>query len=364
MVPGTRFDGYRVEPLNFRRFFFAFAQAFALFAGAGTAHAYEIGPRAPVHEAMTMLSQNCLRGYAGGEPIDCSRYLAEHLPFHASMSYRADRHAQPYASRWPDDPGRLLRGRLVVKFGLTFLACKARVLRSAALDEIGLLCSSHFGQLQFMHAMRSSEDETYQQTRGRILDWARLSYSLAAGLIPYDRNYCRAVAEQGGATAPFLRPESFPHCGDGSPGRTPEKWTIATPFAMRCSNLIFATSCSELSGEAARQEMQLAALGALLHLVQDSFSLSHVQRGDHGVVQEARIVCMPAASFKFYSGQPGHEQSDDVPSLDPSCADAAGRPVDDPVTAGAKLLWMLGRNAPADAAVDYIRERVLGAASV
>lgn len=82
--------------------------------------------------------------------------------------------------RWPDDPQRKLEGkRATVNFGAAFKAVSYCM--NGGVHEAGLLCASHFGDLQFLHSMASTSSETTEVTRSKILDWARFSYDYAVG---------------------------------------------------------------------------------------------------------------------------------------------------------------------------------------
>ena len=107
-------------------------------------------------------------------------------------------------------------------------------------------------------------------------------------------------------------------------------------------------------------------MGALLHMVQDSFSQSHVARGPEGSRgYEARIRCLPAERFYNFNGedgrgQDGHSAADQLPDYDTESCNAAIRTVDDPITASARLLWMLDQGHSSEQAVAYVRAHVLG----
>jgi hypothetical protein len=106
------------------------------------------------------------------------------------------------------------------------------------------------------------------------------------------------------------------------------------------------------------------AAGAILHVIQDSFARGHTFRpavtGKDACA--ARISCTPIAAFNDYAQQSSkkHGKADASPLWDASCfADA--RNVDDPITAGAKVIHMLEGGDPNDAADrvwEYLSKRV------
>ena len=335
---------------------------------AAPANAYKIHPSLAIHEAMTALAENCLESYGGAEPYDCSGYYPEHLEYFAHLDYSNPVYNLSVATRWPDDPQRMNRGLGYLRFGLVFLSCRSRVERHPGVDDSGLLCNSHFGRLQFLHAMASLPGETSAQTEALMLQWTGFTYGLAQGEIDHQQNYCRYFEARGDALAAALWHPDFEFCGDRSDGSAPGQWTVGTPFLLRCASLI--SPCQETFWDAGRREVRVAAMGALLHMVQDSFSQSHVARGslaDRGY--EARIRCLPADRYYDFNGddgdgQDGHSAADRLPHYDTDSCAAATRSVDDPITASARLLWMLDQDHSADQAIAYVRTRVLGRPAV
>lgn len=174
-----------------------------------------------------------------------------------------------------------------------------------------LLERSHFGDLQFLHAM-AIDGEAPQVTRGNIFAWARFAYLVSVGDIASD-----AVMSDGnvvGSLATF-----FPGRGD----------SVMT---------LFTKGTEPHSDERVRD----IAFGSLLHLVQDSFSKSHVERerlraaGGEGIA--GRIV-----QFHSYGHQDPfvHGTSDAVEALE---RDAEKSKL---LTAiGARLVAMRARHAP------------------
>jgi hypothetical protein len=123
---------------------------------------------------------------------------------------------------------------------------------------------------------------------------------------------------------------------------------------------------------------QLAARGALLHLVQDSFSQSHTSRrvgsalpddgGPDGF--EPRVVCRyPTVYFNYFSQETkkkgAHKKADPSPRRDDSCEDDSRTPepgdpeTDDVVTASAMVLWHL-EYGTAESLEEYLLSRVFG----
>lgn len=110
-----------------------------------------------------------------------------------------------------------------------------------------ILNRSHFGDMQFLHSMASRVGDRAQDTKLSILIWAEFAYKVASGSIPA-HTMLRDVTVNG-----FTR--FFPN----------QEATVENLFLM---------------GDETYRGNQLKdfAFGTLLHIVQDSFSESHVSR--------------------------------------------------------------------------------------
>lgn len=334
------------------------------------AAAYDIYTNTPVmklpavHEAMTGLAEVCFRNSPDPSrpPKDCWTYGALAKSFVLKRPFSALQEAV----RWPDDPTRQGNGFTYPKLGLSLRnGCPIQTAAMPAIDQAGLLCSSHYGRLQFLHAMRSPDDRSDADTRASILDWARFAYEVAAGdskLIGSD--LCAAVSGRGHlATAMEFADQSLCH-QRRSRWRTYPPYTVRTFFTLRCSNMFSSRRCWEQSSANGDEAARIAATGALLHLVQDSYSQAHTSRSVGGSVNEkgpfeAKVVCRPPTTFFNYSGQnhDEHGRADLPPARDSSCNDGA---IDDPITASATVLWHLENKKSADEFVTYLKNRVFG----
>ncbi|WP_426392267.1 hypothetical protein [Variovorax sp. R-27] len=169
--------------------------------------------------------------------------------------------------RWNDDPpfrfesafGKY-RGckigdtvRLVVQpecWGRVFVDGKKRAARGDVLNAktAPLLVRSHFGDMQFLHAMGSVDGELPDITYRRIMMWAEFTWKVATQKIAPDG----IVASQDVAG---IR-DVFGLNG----------WSVQDLFALGNPNI--------------RKPSYLGAVafGSLLHTVQDSFSRAHVER--------------------------------------------------------------------------------------
>lgn len=136
-----------------------------------------------------------------------------------------------------------------------------------------LIYRAHFGDLQFTHAMASKHGETMRQTKAGIMMWAEFTYRVAIGEI-----HPRTVLSQVGVTG--FKEVLGRYWGD-----------VSTLFTYGVPQH--------------RDSIADVAFGSLLHMVQDSFSNSHVKReapvgicADGDPPRAGRVL-----SFNDYSSQ-------------------------------------------------------------
>ncbi len=168
--------------------------------------------------------------------------------------------------RWNDDPPfRLLTGQgrglgckveETIRF-ITQPVCwaglwrdgKARAERGESFDEasgMSLLHRSHFGDLQFLHAMASRDGEPPETTRRKILMWAEFSWRTAM------KEYALATRLREIPVEGFR--DHFSRTG----------WRVQDLFTLGNQQL--------------RVNVHEVAFGSLLHMVEDSFARGHVDR--------------------------------------------------------------------------------------
>ena len=110
-----------------------------------------------------------------------------------------------------------------------------------------ILLRSHFGDLQFLHAMAARDGEPAHETRDNILAWASFAWQVGRGDITPDT----VLSSPRAGTAARL----FPGAG------------------------MDVTSLFTLGSEPhSARRVQDMAFGSLLHVVEDSFSAAHVER--------------------------------------------------------------------------------------
>jgi hypothetical protein len=123
----------------------------------------------------------------------------------------------------------------------------------ADMKQIRLTGRSHEGDLQFLHGMASSLEETAKVTQGKVMLWAEFCYKVATGEIPWDtlveKVDVKPKQELAGSVSSIK--ELFPKQGK-----------------MKVVELLGAKG----------QEGKQRALGSLLHMLQDTFCASHSER--------------------------------------------------------------------------------------
>lgn len=244
--------------------------------------------RAPCHEAITQAAFGCDKE----ELIDCAKKN------HASP-------AMVWGARWNDDPPfRMTAGPSDCKFDQTIRAniqpsCwyalfKDAEKKAAAGATFGpgyaMLYRVHFGDLQFLHAMASQDGEAAAATRASIMMWAEFAWGLATETL---------------SRTSRLKDLGVPELGTYFPGD-------------QSATILFSL------GYPGFQNSKIAevALGSLLHMVQDSFSRSHVTRAESlGAECEAMPgVLQPGAIRQFHSyarqNHTAHNSADDSQALE------------------------------------------------
>jgi hypothetical protein len=193
-------------------------------------------------------------------------------------------------------------------------------------------------------------------TRSKILAWAAFTYDVATGRIPQTANYCSHFGGSGSPIASSMVPEGFPFCSTSG-----QAWTVGRFFTLRCgSPVIFEGNCGGVQGEGL---VETVATGALLHLIQDSYSQSHAYRTDAPVLDTRgralpRVECGKPRTYFAYTKetQKGHSQADERPQWMASCNEMIE--ADDVLTASAMTLYHLDRRSPTAEFVAYLERRV------
>lgn len=196
--------------------------------------------------------------------------------------------------RWNDDPPfRFEKGQ--GNFGgcepgatvrlVTFPRCWANVFKYGengaghgevfTAENAPLLVRSHFGDLQFLHAMATHDNENASVVRDRIITWAEFTWRTALGEFSLST---RVRDVPVGGIIEFF----------GTKG-----WSIQDLFALGNPHVRKPDNMSEL------------AFGSLLHMVEDSFAEGHVERampnGQEKCAGTLNGYSMPGRVVEFHS---------------------------------------------------------------
>lgn len=255
----------------------------------------------PVHEAITL------------NALDCTAPVGAESSCLTTEEVRKNQ-VLLYGVRWPDDPPFALNRssppriadcdpRVTLRstaqpkcwkglFSDADKTAKQRMAKNPGEPAFGpgdyLLYRSHFGDLQFFHSMATYEGEQAADTQIRMKMWAQFLWGIGSKGIPADR---------------FIRTLGVEQLGTYFPGD------------ITATNL-FATGIVEV-----RKELDKVAMGALLHMIQDSFSQAHAGRNpETGAACDAfPNFTQPGTISQFYSyaGQVGslHDHEDTFDAL-------------------------------------------------
>lgn len=194
--------------------------------------------------------------------------------------------------RWNDDPLNMVRHRPQDWYASYTDSCDDP-------EEIDpdwdLLYRTHCGDMQFLHAMASSKKETAGQTKERILMWLEFTFKVASGQIDKDWSF-RSMGNYLETRSATLFKEILMNNG-----KTRDMWQPEWIFTLNCDRRfsfmamisrwrLTELSCSDNNNKSTEQLIQNIALGSLIHVLQDSFSGSHVLRIDPAGVGLSKLA--------------------------------------------------------------------------
>jgi len=212
----------------------------------------------------------------------------------------------------------------------------------------GLQCESDMGRLQFFHAMKWKDDDD-AKTRRRILDWTRFSLDVATGIVSAGAGLCQAVKGYPDLDSALWAVNGYCNAARPKPGPLVEDF-YASHCGGQCHVVVDADAVTKAT-----------AVGAILHLVQDSFSQSHTARGGNFPYgpYTARVVCAPVEAFYTYDEWQAkvHRPGDNTPTFDEGCARST---IIDPITASSRLMWLWQNGCDSSWAVELVDKDVLG----
>lgn len=201
--------------------------------------------------------------------------------------------------------------------------------RAAAGESFGvsatLLERSHFGDLQFLHAMAAKDGVPAATTRAEALRWCEFTYRVAVGDVPVSTPLSAVPIE-------------------GFPALFPRQAAETVAGLFQCHARV--------------ADAKKRALGSLLHVLQDSLAAGHVEREPGAAAgRRGKIVCFysyakqdhgkHAADDEWRGGETDDEKIDRV---------TGGR---DAVEHGAALIRLVVSEAPWGAARAHLEATTL-----
>lgn len=257
------------------RFTFAIFLGLGLFAAAIIAvpivNAYEINPLKnkfngnrssdgfaskitdSVHEDITDLAVQCAELSPIGSTMlpSCPTYTVQNIRPAIGNKYNA----LIRGVWWNDDPNQNIFGvhyatwvfwmndaALIAKRGKNWLGQSTKIG-----PQYKMQYRSHYGDLQFLHAMANDRDEAAVDVQKRIINWMEFAYSVATKKL--DAELTLADVKLPMTNDYFVRQSG---------------WTINHLFAPKFT--------------LGRNTIKDVALGSMLHIIQDSYSRSHATR--------------------------------------------------------------------------------------
>lgn len=173
--------------------------------------------------------------------------------------------------RWPDDPNQLLPessvkwfawmydGHKIAKDGVNY-----KGQRPSPWTDYFMNYRGHFGDMQHMHSMANGDGEGAADVRDRIIAWMRFLY---------------------GVSTCSIRPEAFI-----------SKLEISDQFSRKSGWTVHYLLNPSKEKRIRPSRIPEVATGALLHVVQDSFSAAHVHR-----IASATSRCPKGRVIRFNS---------------------------------------------------------------
>lgn len=237
-----------------------------------------LGKGDPVHENLTLLVlRRALEGLTSGKPAYQRGPLLNGIELASLPAWDSKKQHDfnpkdaPESTQeflrgvyWPDDPKCLffktIRGVKKYTLGWDWYKEFKRGKKGKNKTPAELIARSHFGDLQFLHAMACTAGEPAEETKKKILFWARINIEVAAGRID-----------------PRILIKNFPDYDGLSMKRL---FSAHWDWSFQQLLAGVKAGAEQLSAEDVRRR----AAGVLLHLIQDSYAAGHVQRNEAGEV--------------------------------------------------------------------------------
>lgn len=280
----------------------------------------------PVHEEITHRTFECNHEGASfcGDPDAqfATPYVIAGIRWNDDPPFQLnDKQAKgmPCKISYPD--GRRMTIRFITQpacWGKLFLHGKHQIKidsdsRFDQSTQAALPLRSHFGDLQFIHSMASSDNEDPVETRKKILGWAQFTWSVVLGEFKLE-TWLKDIDQ----------PTIKQYFGSSN-------WRVQDLFALGDQSL--------------RPYIDQVAFGSLLHMTQDGFAAAHVERLEPAAGSTcpgtAARMPGPVVEFHSYTGQ----SSSNHALADTRDAFVNNRLTPDVVDVGRELLSLRNRRA-------------------
>ncbi|NNB97678.1 hypothetical protein HI113_27645 [Corallococcus exiguus] len=282
---------------------------------------------------------------------------------------------------WPDDPKCYLftcdRGLSNYSDGVLW-AAEFKALGTPRHTQLSLnqmlIARSHFGDLQFLHAMATKPGEAPQKTRQKVLEWARFNIEIASGRIDPDTplkdiknipiiqesfvNFRPLPVKQGLSAQRIFGAviEAYMHgsalAATGHLKAPSEILNYAGASFGEWSTRSLLSGGVNRGKKLSNIDIRRRSTGILLHLIQDSFAEGHTEREPgYGPIRQfhdygAQDPHKHSSKDSMGEGKTTKEQID----LIPGAAKA--------IEAGAYLVAMLEETATPDRIMNHLENNV------
>jgi hypothetical protein len=172
---------------------------------------------------------------------------------------------------WNDDPACLLfkdnakayqTENFVYSTGIAW-GTKFKLGGQSPKDNLNITGRSHFGDLQFVHAMAAADKEDPEETLAKIMLWAEFTYKVA-------------IDSSKMASVPF---EDISFTSEVRNNKS-KKYSLADFFTLRTDPNPLMTVTDLFKRNSLYKDIMVdrRALGSLLHMIQDSYAKGHTKR--------------------------------------------------------------------------------------
>ena len=216
----------------------------------------------PVHEALTRNSRELFWNICDSD-TKINKYCGDSRKTPSTISDSLIR-----GNWWADDPNQnLYKARQAVWLGNMFDAeRRAKSGRYVIDQKYKMHYRSHYGDMQFLHSMAYKDGVSAEETKRKIYMWLEFLYQMATKQIGANTKFSEVNVK--GLEEYFNRHQHWKL-----------KWIMQPRYLL-----------------SRKDDFSEHALGVMLHLIQDSYSTSHVER-----VFESTDSCKNGYINRFYS---------------------------------------------------------------